>query len=146
MHLAMDRLCLALLNTATERPDPLETPLGAARWWAGHGVPLAGKPRFDPALSAALRDIRAAVQAQVSGRDAAIAAQFRGDASDAILFEVLHAVRAAAAAGTLHRLRRCNLPACGRYFADPTKNGSKRWCSLRCMERARVPRRRTITR
>jgi len=148
MPLAMDRLVVALLNTGAERPDPLETPLGTARWWASLAIPLpAIKPRFDAALSQALRSLREAAQAYASGDKAvSLTLTFRGDASDAILFEAAHAIRRAADDGTLRRTRQCAGRACGRYFLDETKNGSRRWCSLRCMERARAPRRRTISR
>lgn len=147
MPLAMDHLVVALLNTGREHPDPLEAPLGTARWWAGLNVALpALKPRFDAALSQALRSLRAAAQNYASGDRAPSPVTFRGDSSDAILFEVAHAIRRAADDGTLHRLRQCTGRACGRYFMDETKNGSRRWCSLRCMERARAPRRRTISR
>ena len=142
----MDRLLLALLNTNAGPSDLLETPVGTARWWAGTGVALEGRPRFDAALSAALRSIRATIQSHLAGRRVSLPPAFRGDDSDAILFEVLHAARSAIARGGLARVGRCSLQACGRYFYDETKNGSKRWCSLRCMERARVPRRRTIAR
>lgn len=146
MALAMDRLLLALLNTNAGADDLLETPLATARWWAATGVALDGRPRFDAALGGALRAIRAALEARVAGQEIRLPRPFRGDDSDAILFEVLHAARSAIARGGLARVRRCSLQACGRYFYDETKNGSKRWCSLRCMERARVPRRRTIAR
>lgn len=142
----MDRLLIALLNTRFENPDALETPLGAARWWSGAGVPVPGKPRFDAALCAALRSVRAALDANLSGKPAPLPTTFRGDASDGILFEVLHAARTTISAGGLGRTRRCGSQTCGRYFLDQTKNGSRRWCSLRCMERARAPRRRTISR
>lgn len=148
MALAMDRLIVSLLNTAVEDPDPLETALGTARWWASERIAVGGKPRFDLALSQAVRTVRSTLAALIDGADAAVTPPppFRGDASDAIMFEVLYAVRTMQNAGTLRRIRRCLGQTCGRYFADQTKNGSKRWCSLRCMERARVPRRRTISR
>ncbi|HET9096989.1 MAG TPA: CGNR zinc finger domain-containing protein [Candidatus Baltobacteraceae bacterium] len=137
---------IALLNTRFEDPDALETPVGAARWWNGAGLHVAGKPRFDAGLCAALRSLRGALDANVSGEPAPLPFPFRGEASDGILFEVLHAARTAIAAGDLCRIRRCGGQTCGRYFLDQTKNGSRRWCSLRCMERARAPRRRTISR
>lgn len=133
------------MNTAREVPDPLESPLGAARWWAAAGIALEAKPRFDPALAAALRRLRSAIERGVSGAPCPLPAEFRGDASDAILFEALHAARCAAADGRLRKVRVCAGQGCARYFLDETKNGSRRWCSLRCMERARSPRRRTIS-
>ncbi|HET9391986.1 MAG TPA: CGNR zinc finger domain-containing protein [Candidatus Rubrimentiphilum sp.] len=42
----------------------------------------------------------------------------------------------------LRRLRRCADERCGAYFWDTTKNRSRRWCRLACMERVRAPRRR----
>lgn len=149
----MDHLVVALLNTGSQAADPLETPLGAARWWAGvqSSVPPVatadGKPRFDGALAASLRSLRAALEAAMTGPEPQpLPLAFRGDASDAMLFAVSHAACTALADGTMKRIRRCSGRACGRYFLDETKNGSRRWCSLRCMERARAPRRRTIAR
>lgn|SRR5579872_3168871 len=142
----MDRLLLSLLNTDAEPPDALESPLETARWWTGLGVVIEGRPRFDARLGSALRDLRATLAARAAGEVVALGCPFRGDASDAILFELLHAARTALADGSIARIRRCANRACARYFADETKNGSKRWCSLRCMERARAPRRRTISR
>lgn len=146
----MDHLVVALLNTAREAPDPLETPLGTARWWAAlersGAFPLAAsKPRFDAALASALRDLRAEA-ARLVGGEGALSLCFRGDASDAVLFELIHALCRTAMEAGCGRIRECGSRACGRYFLDETKNGSKRWCSLRCMERARTPRRRTISR
>ena len=108
-----------------------------------------GKPRFDAGLAAAIRAIRRRIALTVEvpdGKPQAFDLSFRGDGSDGILFVLAHAVCTALAAGSLRRIRRCSGQACGRYFTDETKNGSRRWCSLRCMERARVPRRRTIVR
>jgi predicted RNA-binding Zn ribbon-like protein len=142
----MDRLLVSLLNTAREQPDPLESPLGTAHWWAGCGIPLPGKPRFDRALASALVRLRAWIEASVAGQAPGEPLSFTGEPSDAILFEVLHAGRIAAAGGALRRIKACAHQECARYFLDETKNSSRRWCSLRCMERARTPRRRTISR
>jgi hypothetical protein len=147
----MDRRIVALLNTALEEPDPLETPLGAARWWSAlqqGQVPVVtpGRPRFDAAFTEALRHLREEVSRLAASGGGPLGVRFRGADADAILFEIAHAVCSAAADGTLKRTRRCVRQACARYFVDETKNGSRRWCSLRCMERARAPRRRTISR
>jgi predicted RNA-binding Zn ribbon-like protein len=146
----MDHLVVELLNTTAGGTDTLESPLGVARWWARAGadlpLPPAQKPRFDATLATALQSLRTALLRVLDGHAAGMPLVFRGDGSDAILFEVTHAIRTAHASGALHRIRRCRQQACGRYFLDETKNGSRRWCSLRCMERARAPRRRTISR
>jgi predicted RNA-binding Zn ribbon-like protein len=147
----MDHLLVALLNSAVDDRDPLETPLSIALWWAelARGrTPLlhAGRPRFDAALGVALRDLRAQAARLAAGAAAPLAVRFTGGDSDAIVFEFAYAAYGAVADGTLRRVRRCSGQACGRYFFDVTKNGSRRWCSLRCMERARAPRRRTISR
>lgn len=147
----MDRLVVELLNTVLEDEDPLETPLATARWWAGlppRGVLLleGGRPRFDAALSARLRELRSQIGALISAGATTVRMPFRGDGSDAILFELTYAACLACRNGGLERIRRCTGQPCGRYFLDETKNGSRRWCSLRCMERARAPRRRTISR
>ena len=150
MALAMDRLAISLLNTARENPDPLETPLGAARWWASAGEAAsalalrpAGKPRFDAALTAELRHLRAALEAALDGAEGC-GPRFMGTASDQVLFAVAHAAAALLGSERRSRLKRCARQACAAVFLDETKNGSRRWCSLRCMERARAPRRRTI--
>jgi hypothetical protein len=141
----MDDVLVSLLNTAREQPDPLESAPGSARWWAACGITLEVKPRFDPRLAAALGSVRRWLEAAVAGnRVPGPTPPFRGEASDAVLFEVLHAARNTIAAGGLSRIRTCAYQGCARYFYDQTKNGSRRWCSLRCMERARAPRRRTI--
>ncbi len=148
----MDRLLLSLLNTLSETPDPLESALGTARWWAalrrgGPALPYAaGKPRFDASLARSLRELRTALILAVDVGTGELPLLFRGDGSDAILFPLTYAACQAAAGEKLRRLRVCRSRACGRYFLDETKNGSRRWCSLRCMERARAPRRRTISR
>lgn len=147
----MDHLVVELLNTSIGDEDALETPLGTARWWAGlphrPGLPLEPRrPRFDAALAAGLRELRADLAALVSKGEVTLPMRFRGDGSDAILFELTHAACSASLSGSLKRVRRCTGQPCGRYFLDETKNGSRRWCSLRCMERARAPRRRTISR
>lgn len=145
----MDRIAISLLNTAREHPDPLETPLGAARWWASVSEAASalalrpvGKPRFDAALTAELRHLRAALEAALDGAEG-LGPRFTGTASDQVLFTAAHAA-AALLAERRSRLKRCARQACGAVFLDETKNGSRRWCSLRCMERARAPRRRTI--
>lgn len=149
--LAMDHLALSLLNTARRSPDPLETPLGAAVWWsfAAQGaaaLPLRidGKPRFDAVMTVALRSIRAALSDALAGKDATM--QFTGTERDALLLPVVHSALRLLGASTSGRLKICALASCGLRYLDETKNGSRRWCSMRCMERARAPRRRTIAR
>lgn len=145
----MDHLALSLLNTARQTPDPLETPLGAARWWslaaqdtAALGLRIAGKPRFDAAMTEALRLLRAAVADALDGKEAAM--RFTGTDRDGILLPIAHAAFGLLGAGVCRRLKTCAHAPCGLRYLDETKNGSRRWCSLRCMERARAPRRRTI--
>jgi predicted RNA-binding Zn ribbon-like protein len=143
----MDRLLVSFLNTAAERPDPFSSALGAAKWWAAVQPPIAGlavtvkaKPRFDPALLAHLRALRDSLAAGDGAR-----IRFTGSAArDAVLFPIVHAAAAFFGSDRAGRLKTCRLQPCSRYFLDETKNGSRRWCSLRCMERARAPRRRTI--
>lgn len=142
----MDHLVVSLLNTVRAEHDPLESAPGAARLWSGTGISLPGKPRFDPGLASGLRALRAALEASLRGVEAPLPLSFRADDADGVLFEILHAARTAMADGTLRRIRPCAGQECGRYFLDQTKNGSRRWCSMRCMERARAPRRRTISR
>lgn len=150
MVIAMDHIPLSLVNTRLETPDPLETPLGVARWWANLQPMMSAaaardaKPHFDVALAAELRALRRMVSGALTGRTAP---QFRftgSPATDAVLFPIAHATLNLLSSKQAWRIRSCVLTACGRLFIDETKNGSRRWCSLRCMERARAPRRRTI--
>ncbi len=153
MRLAMDRLLLSLVNTRLELPDPLETPLGAARWWATvqplagpAAVAVPGKPRFDAALASWLRSLRESLAGAMSA-ETPFEVRFTGIAqADAVLFPVAYAALTLLLSKRAKRIKACVRPACSRLFMDETKNGTKRWCSMRCMERARAPRRRTIVR
>jgi predicted RNA-binding Zn ribbon-like protein len=147
MQLAMDRLLVSFLNTALEHPDPLESAFGAAKWWASvHGlvIDLApavdGKPRFDPALLKHL----CALRATLTSAERPVVAFSGSSATDTVLFPLAYAAAAFFSSNRVKRLKTCAHEPCSRYFLDETKNGSRRWCSLRCMERARAPRRRTI--
>ena len=147
--LAMDHLAISLLNTARQTPDPLETPLGAARWWglavqdaAALTLRIAGKPRFDAAMTEVLRSLRAALADALEGKGGAM--RFTGTDRDAILLPIVHAAFGLLGAGDSRRLKTCANASCLLVYLDQTKNCSRRWCSLRCMERARAPRRRTI--
>lgn len=146
----MDQVAISLLDTARQQPDPLDTSLGAAKWWASVRSEAAvlpatpeGKPRFDVPLAAELRRLRAGLEGALDG-GAAPVPRFTGTPSDYVLFAVAHAVAALLASERRQRLKRCVRTGCSAVFLDRTKNGSQRWCSLRCMERARAPRRRTI--
>ncbi len=146
----MDRLIVSLLNTAGEDPDPLDSPLGAARWWGRvqaevRQIPraIAAKPRFDLRLCEALKAHRSNVSALLRGE--ARAPEFTSlPGADAVLFPLAYAVARLLAQDRGTRIKPCARASCGRLFLDETKNGSRRWCSMRCMERARAPRRRTI--
>jgi predicted RNA-binding Zn ribbon-like protein len=146
----MDHIVVSLLNTAREATDPLETPLGAARWWASVQpefvfLPrvMAAKPRFDLHMVQALRALRLSIGAVLEGGSALPA--FTGNPStDAVLFPVAYAAAAMLTGGRFSHIRPCARTTCRVLFLDETKNGSRRWCSLRCMERSRAPRRRTI--
>jgi predicted RNA-binding Zn ribbon-like protein len=149
MRFAMDSVVVALLNTTIEQPDPLADPLGTARWWASvlptlsTAVPgIQVKPRFTMETSADLRRLREAVARLAAGEKVTYAGGSPG--SEAIRFPILSEAAALYREGRLSRVRRCAFEGCSAYFLDRTKNGSKRWCGLRCMERARAPRRRTI--
>ncbi|HEV2261629.1 MAG TPA: CGNR zinc finger domain-containing protein [Candidatus Rubrimentiphilum sp.] len=63
------------------------------------------------------------------------------DGTDVVLVPAAYAI-ATLTQSDLRRLKRCRLSGCSTYFWDTTKNRSRRWCSLRCMERERAPRRR----
>jgi predicted RNA-binding Zn ribbon-like protein len=146
----MDRLLVSFLNTALD--DALESPLTAARWWASvqHRLePLPAhidaKPRFNPRLLAEMKILRNAL-GEASRRNA-VSVRFTGNPpTDTVLFPLTYAAASFFSSERAKRLKTCTHPPCSRYFLDETKNGSRRWCSLRCMERARAPRRRTISR
>jgi len=134
------------------------------------GLPLerAPKHRFDASLSADLRTLQGAATAAVEaikeggtppsdavtvvsaalsrgsmhlhGNPPALAYSV-GDGAGSVLFPLAHAL-ARLIAADLGRLRRCARQPCAVYFWDTTKNASRRWCGLPCMERARAPRRR----
>lgn len=126
------------------------------------------KPRFDLALAEELRGLQsAAVQAldaASQGREPsgpslttiseALARGTLGlegaraglsysvtDGADSVLLPLAYAV-STLLASDLRRLRRCADGRCAAYFWDTTKNRSRRWCRLACMERVRAPRRR----
>lgn len=149
--LVMDRLILSLMNTSRERPDPLQSPVGAARWWSSVQdclSPLAlrpsEKPRFDPGLADRLRLLRGHI-GEALDHSGYLSVEFTGTAeTDGVLLPVVWAALAILGSSRAARFRRCAARDCSLRFLDRTKNGSRRWCSLRCMERARVPRRRTI--
>jgi predicted RNA-binding Zn ribbon-like protein len=163
-------LAIAFLNANGAFEDPVSVARwwGAARVGASNPPlldPDSPKPRFDGALAAELRALHAAALEAVDtrGRSAAAATGvlsaalalgslrlkgappaliFRAkDGPGAVLFPLAHAVASLLAAND-ERLRRCASEACLAYFWDGTKNGSRRWCRLSCMERVRAPRRR----
>ena len=131
-------------------------------------VQAPSKPRFDHALTGELRELQAAAAqalgAAVRGRqppEASLAtiggALARGtlglgaersgltysvaDGAGSVLLPLAFVVSRLLAAD-LRRLRRCADEHCTAYFWDTTKNRSRRWCRLACMERVRAPRRR----
>jgi len=164
-------LAVAFLNAGHALEEPLAAARwwGAARSGALPVLPLAeAKPRFDAALAAELQALRDAaaelVEAAKAGGEPPTEAlsritaalglatmqlhgspPARGFAADSgaglVLFPLAHAA-AGLAAADLARLGRCASADCTAYFWDSTKNGSRRWCSLACMERVRAPRRR----
>jgi predicted RNA-binding Zn ribbon-like protein len=159
-------LGIAFVNAA----GAFENPMTAAAWWGSvreaalSRLPLSEdtKPRFDAALTARLRALQEAASGAISrgasAPDLAVLSealacatmQLRGDppvlvhavsdGTGAVLFPLAHAV--AALLADRRRLRTCANAECSAYFWDTTKNGSRRWCRLSCMERARAPRRR----
>lgn len=150
-HLAVDHLVLSLLNTSRETTDPLESSIGCAMWWASVQPALASlplrvsrKPRFDARLASELRRFREALASAIDAA-APLCPALTGQAElDGVLLPLVYASLALLSSARLRRLRACYRRDCGRRFLDQTKNGSRRWCSLRCMERSRVPRRRRI--
>jgi predicted RNA-binding Zn ribbon-like protein len=164
-------LAVAFLNAGGALEEPLSAARwwGVARNGAVPVLPLGEvKPRFDAALAAELKVLRDAAAALVEAAKAGgeppadalsritaalglatmrlhgspPAAGFAADSgAGLVLFPLAHAA-AGLAASDLARLGRCASPDCAAYFWDTTKNGSRRWCGLACMERVRAPRRR----
>ena len=138
---------------------------------AAGALPLqaGSKPRFDLALTEELRTLQAAtaqaldaaskgLQPPESCLAAISGALARGsprlsatrppaltyavaDGAGSVLLPLAYAVSGLLATD-LRRLRRCADERCAAYFWDNTKNRSRRWCRLACMERVRAPRRR----
>ncbi len=160
-------LAIAFLNAEGAFDDPV----AAARWWAAAresaphlflSEPGSPKPRFDAGLAAEMRALHGAARAAAAADAPQSAAAALGaglsrgslrlagtplslmfsasDGPGAVLFPLALSVATLLAAGK--RLRRCAAQTCAAYFWDATKNGSRRWCRLSCMERARAPRRR----
>lgn len=131
-----------------------------------------GKPRFDAVLTVQLADLQQAARELVGASlgEAEGSAASRGivnralgrarpvlagasesagagpafavdDGAGSVLFPVAYAISLLLASRP-ERLRRCIRRDCAAYFWDRTKNNSRRWCSLGCMERERAPRRR----
>ncbi len=163
-------LALAFLNAESAFEDPVAAARWWAAARDGSRAPFfidgqTPKPRFDAGLAAEMRTLQAAARdvfapgaptiqsamtvisaglARGSLRLAGSPASPVFSASDGpgtVLFPLALAVATLLAAGDA-RLRRCANEACAAYFWDGTKNGSRRWCRLRCMERVRAPRRR----
>jgi predicted RNA-binding Zn ribbon-like protein len=165
-------LTLAFLNAKGAFEDPLAAAQwwGGVRNGAFEAPPLAGapKPRFDASMALELRTLQTAALETVGevtrgGRpsEASVAVisgalrrgtmQLHGnppavaysvdESAAAVLFPLALAI-ASLIAADLSRLCRCANESCAAYFWDNTKNGSRRWCGLPCMERARAPRRR----
>lgn len=163
---------VAFLNAGAAFEDPAQaaTWWGGMHREATGAMPLqpGPKPRFDLALAEELRRLQsAAVQAlgaASQGREPSASslttiseALARGtlgldgaraglsysvtDGADSVLLPLAYAV-STLLASDLRRLRRCADGRCAAYFWDTTKNRSRRWCRLACMERVRAPRRR----
>ncbi|HEX5274929.1 MAG TPA: CGNR zinc finger domain-containing protein [Candidatus Rubrimentiphilum sp.] len=169
MDRAEHALAIAFLNAKGAFEDPVAAGrwwAGARdRAQAFLLAPGSPKPRFDAGLAAELRTLHQAAREAAAGDsvapEPALAALSGGlargslkltgtppslvfsasDGPGAVLFPLAHAVATLLAAND-GRLRRCAGKACAAYFWDGTKNGSRRWCRLSCMERARAPRRR----
>lgn len=130
------------------------------------GVETSAKPRFNATLAAQLQRLRAAGielaeaaragealpaeatetlnralgQARPVARPGGIGLSV-AEPMDVVLVPLAYALATLLSADT-RRLKRCRFVSCGIFFWDRTKNRSRRWCSLGCMERERAPRRR----
>lgn len=85
---------------------------------------------------------------RLTGHDGHWHLHYRDD--DLPLAGVLHALIATGTAMHLagrgmDRLGRCAVPECRRIFADVSRTGRRRWCSVRCANRAGVRRHRART-
>lgn len=165
-------LGIALLNAGGAFDDPACAARwwGGVHRDAAVALPLhaPAKPRFDLALAKELRTLQAAAAetlaaisragvppessvAVINGALARGTLQLNGtppvlkyavaDGAGVVLLPLAHAI-SSLLAGDLRRLRRCADDSCAAYFWDNTKNRSRRWCRLACMERVRAPRRR----
>jgi predicted RNA-binding Zn ribbon-like protein len=163
---------VALLNAGTAFGDPATAAQwwGGVHREAAGVLPLQAdsKPRFDAALTEELRALQAAsaqaLDAASNGRQppesslatisSALARGTLGldcaspgltyavaDGAGSVLLPLAYAASNLLTAD-LRRLRRCADERCAAYFWDNTKNRSRRWCRLACMERVRAPRRR----
>jgi hypothetical protein len=163
---------VAFLNAKAAFGDPAGAAQwwGGVHRDAADALPLqaGSKPRFDLALTEELRALQAAaaqaLDAVSQGREppesslATISrALARGtlgldgsrpaltysvpDGAGSVLLPLAYVI-SNLLASDLRRLQRCGDESCAAYFWDSTKNRSRRWCRLACMERVRAPRRR----
>jgi predicted RNA-binding Zn ribbon-like protein len=69
-----------------------------------------------------------------------------GDAFAGLLLPVVESATDSLVGGLLPRVRRCAAPDCRVAFVDGSKNGSRRWCTMRgCGNRAKQARARRST-
>ena len=165
-------VAVAFLNAGSAFGDPAAAAQwwAAVHREAAGALPLqaGSKPRFDSALAEELRALQAASTQALDGvsngrrpPESSLATVSRAlargtmgldgarpgltyavaDGAGSVLLPLAYAISSLLAAD-LRRLRRCADEQCAAYFWDNTKNRSRRWCRLACMERVRAPRRR----
>jgi hypothetical protein len=155
------RLVESLLNSvdADSGQDGLEALPRFRRWLDDHGRGPAADAATEADLTLA-RDLRDALRDDVAGGGdrcrldrlaggVGLVARFTPDGTvelapaDAgvrgVLGEVLAAVVRAEHDGTRQRLKICSSAACRYVYYDRSKNGSRRWCSMRvCGNRSKT--------
>ena len=89
-----------------------------APWWASSRGPRAGRSRGAPAVT--LGTVRGQVVRRIAASRAGVTT---------LRLRIVESAVALLTSPDLERVKAC--PGCGWFFLDETKNGSRRWCSMR---------------
>ncbi|MEO7428964.1 MAG: CGNR zinc finger domain-containing protein [Acidimicrobiales bacterium] len=155
----------AFVNTSDlqDGSDELSTPVALGAWLVGAGLVEPGTPASGRDLRLALR-LRDALRGELAGHHAGetspeATAAFEGVCCDlplkatcsgsgltsassgvrGALGELVAAATTARIKGSWRRLKICPADDCGWAFYDPSRNRSKRWCSMEvCGNRSKV--------
>jgi hypothetical protein len=132
-----------------ERVEPRDVPAIAA--WADRLRAVFQEPDLDRRVSMVNALLEAGVRSLFVSRHDGLAPHLHYVDVDADLLRRMRARTAAGLAGVLcdwggDRLGRCGRPACDVVFMDTSRNGTRRFCSLRCANRVRSAEYRARTR